>query len=424
MSQIFQPEPTVRWLYLDLNSFFASVEQQENPAYRGKPLAVLPSLTDRTCAIATSYEAKAYGIHTGTKIFDAKKLCSDLICVPARHNLYVDYHHRIFDEIENHIHIDKICSIDEIACRLDKPKTNEITAYEFAHHLKSIIREKIGASLTCSIGIAQTPLLAKIAAEMNKPDGLTLFSPKTYTKQLFELDLPDLPGININMKRRLFKARIYTVEQLYNIAPKHARRIWNNVAGERYWYSLHGYTVPDTQTQKSVIGHSRVLAPNLRTPEKAYLITRQLLTKAASRLRRYDLYTKRLSLSVRHPRTYHSKWKTECSFPATDDNFVLLAHLDNMWKNMIQHFTPDTLIKVSISLSDLYRKEHITYDLFEQATPEKHLKTTTLSPLLDALNARYGRGTISIGTTTQTQTGFVGTKIAFSRVPEREEFQE
>ena len=99
----FKPVETLNWLFLDLNSFFASVEQQEDPALRGRPVAVVPMETDSTCAIAASYEAKAYGIKTGTKIFEAKKMCPDLVCVLARHDQYVRYHKRIFAEVENHI---------------------------------------------------------------------------------------------------------------------------------------------------------------------------------------------------------------------------------------------------------------------------------------------------------------------------------
>ena len=114
----FQPNATLEYLFLDLNSYFASVEQHVNPQLRGKPVAVLPSMTDRTCAIAASYEAKAFGIKTGTKIYEAKQMCPDLICVPARHDIYVEYHHKIFNEVERHIHVSKICSIDEAACLL------------------------------------------------------------------------------------------------------------------------------------------------------------------------------------------------------------------------------------------------------------------------------------------------------------------
>ncbi|CAN0341143.1 unnamed protein product, partial [Chrysoparadoxa australica] len=87
----FHPVNELRWLFFDLNSYFASVEQQEHPELRGKPIAVVPMLTDSTCAIAASYEAKALGIKTGTKIYEAKRLCPHLFCVLAMHDLYVQY---------------------------------------------------------------------------------------------------------------------------------------------------------------------------------------------------------------------------------------------------------------------------------------------------------------------------------------------
>ena len=92
-------EARVQYLFLDMNSYFASVEQQENPSLLGRPVAVVPILTEKTCAIAASYEAKAFGIKTGTMIYEAKKLCPDLIIVPARHDVYVEYHHAIMEEL-------------------------------------------------------------------------------------------------------------------------------------------------------------------------------------------------------------------------------------------------------------------------------------------------------------------------------------
>ena len=110
--------PPLRWLYLDLNSYFASVEQQLDPALRGRPVVVAPVNTDATSAIAASYEAKAYGIKTGTKIYEARALCRDLIVVPGRHEDYVRYHHMIIAEVGRHVPVTAVCSIDEVACRL------------------------------------------------------------------------------------------------------------------------------------------------------------------------------------------------------------------------------------------------------------------------------------------------------------------
>ena len=118
MNKILNNEMILNWLYLDVNSYFASVEQQLQPKLQNKPVAIVPTMTDATCAIAASYEAKAYGVKTGTMIYEAKKLCPEIICVQANHENYVMYHHKILAEIDKYIPIEIISSIDEVACKL------------------------------------------------------------------------------------------------------------------------------------------------------------------------------------------------------------------------------------------------------------------------------------------------------------------
>ena len=122
----------LNWLYLDLNSYFASVEQQLQKQLRNKPIAIVPTMTDATCAIAASYEAKAYGIKTGTMIYKAKKLCPKLICIEANHENYVTYHHKILTEINKYIPIEIISSIDEVACKLIGNQKQENQARQLA----------------------------------------------------------------------------------------------------------------------------------------------------------------------------------------------------------------------------------------------------------------------------------------------------
>ena len=114
---------TVNWLFLDLNAYFASVEQQVNPALRGVPVAVVPVMTDTTCCIAASYEAKAFGIKTGTLVREAKALCPSLRLVEARQDLYVDYHHRIVKTVDSCVPVESVLSIDEMICRLQGSQT-------------------------------------------------------------------------------------------------------------------------------------------------------------------------------------------------------------------------------------------------------------------------------------------------------------
>ncbi|NUM78422.1 DNA polymerase, partial [candidate division KSB1 bacterium] len=108
----------LRWLFLDLNAYFASIEQELRPELRGKPVGVVPVMTDSTCCIAASYEAKAFGVKTGTIVRDAKKLCPKIQLVEARHRVYVEYHHKIVQAVESCLPVAAVLSIDEMACRL------------------------------------------------------------------------------------------------------------------------------------------------------------------------------------------------------------------------------------------------------------------------------------------------------------------
>lgn len=424
ISHGLRPPTALEWLFFDLNSFFASVEQQDRPHLRGKPVAVVPSMTDATCAIAASYEAKAFGIKTGTKIYEAKKLCPQLKCVLARHDIYVAYHNRIFTEVNRHIPVSKICSIDEGACKLLKNEQTPEQAARIANNIKEGLRLNIGEYIKCSIGIASNIFLAKTATDMQKPDGLVILTHDNHKDRLFSLKLPDLCGIGRNIEHRLNRAGIQTIEQLWNISPKHARKIWGSVAGEIFWYRLHGYDIPDKPTEKSVIGHSRVLDPDIRGMDKSYTMAQHLTIKACARLRRYNLFAGHFALGVRT--VDGAYWGDDTSFTPTQDNFTVISALEKLWRSMQSDMPRNTrLLKISVNLYDLYEQEEVTLDLFEcMSEKPKTVKNTDLSRAMDSLNKKFGSNTVHLGSTPKTSAGYVGTKIAFTRVPEMEEFQD
>jgi DNA polymerase-4 len=435
MTDVPKPEETgLSALFLDLNSYFASVEQNECPDLRGKPVAVVPMMTDGTCAIAASYEAKAYGIRTGTKIYEAKKLCPHLKLVLARHDIYVDYHHRIIEAAEKHIPVAKSWSIDEFHCDLIGREKEPENARRIAQAIKEQIWKDVGCAINCSVGIAPNSFLAKVATDIQKPNGLVVLEPKGLPGPLFDLTLRDLPGINTRMEERLSRSNITTVEGLWNTTPKQARAIWGSVQGERFWYWLHGHSVPYQETNSCMVGHSRVLDTDLRTPEKARLITRRLLFKATLRLRRKEFYARALSLSVRL--LDGRRWGADIRFYAANDFFTFMQHLDDLWHCMsLECFglppdkTPNRSLckKVSVILHGLETKESITDDLFQTGLEEKKRtarRRESLSAAMEAINKKYKKETVTLGLVPQTMAGHVGTKIAFSRIPEREEFME
>ena len=215
----------LRWLVLDLNSFFASCEQQEHPELRDRPLIVVQTMAETTCAIAASYPAKALGIKTGTLVHEARRLCPHLKLIQANHKLYVDYHHRILRAIEKHIPVDEVMSIDEVACRLDKRQQQPTVAGELAQEIKHEIETQVGACLTSSIGISANKLLAKLASNMQKPDGLVILPVEDLPRAILHLKLRDIPGIGPSMVERLRKAGIADIATLWNTDASRLRLI-------------------------------------------------------------------------------------------------------------------------------------------------------------------------------------------------------
>jgi DNA polymerase IV len=410
---------SLRWLFLDLNSYFASVEQQLNPALRGRPVAVAPVDSDATCAIAASYEAKAYGIKTGTPIYEARKLCAGLVVVNAQHNRYVEFHHRIIAAIETEIPVTRICSIDEVACALMDNECAPEQAMALARRVKAAVRRDVGDMLGSSVGLAPNVFLAKLASDMQKPDGLTVILPEQIEAIVKHCKLQDLPGIGHNMYARLLRANVPDVQTLWNLAPKQARAIWGSVTGERFWLELHGYDIPVPATQRRTIGHSHMLAPSLRDAASARQVARRLTTKAGSRLRRTNHQATRLSLSARVQQG--ERFAFEAAFAATCDSLLLLRALDVLWAQL-----PDRarFIKISIVLHGLLPVGQEQLDLFAQ-TPLQSAAQAKLSNALDKLNARYGRDTVNFGMwSSDAVNKYTGTKIAFTRIPDSAEFHE
>lgn len=417
-----RPAAQLRWIYIDFNSFFASVEQQLNPALRGKPIVVVPVESDYTAAIAASYEAKAFGIKTGTPIHEAKRLCRDLICVQADHEHYVDFHHRIQQEVEKHIPITKVCSIDEVACRLMDNETSPERATEIALSIKRGLAENIGECVTCSIGIAPNRYLAKVAGELQKPNGLVVLPLAGLPGPLLSLKLTDLPGVGRNMNERLHRKGISTMRGLWNLSPLQMRKAWGSVWGERMWHYLRGTELEEEETTRSSIGHSHVLSPEVRPPEKARLVARRLTLKAASRLRRMDYYASHFSLSVRLESG--ARYFAESHCYRAQDSLTFLHMLDHLWQRLMREVRGENIKKVSVNMLNLVAAADLQPELVPEENLKHREKWEKMSKALDKINQKYGRDSILLGAADEQKKGFTGTKIAFTRIPDKEEFRE
>ena len=420
--------PRVHWLFLDLNSYFASVEQEEDPALRNRPVAVVPMNVDTTCCIAASYEAKAYGVKTGTQVGEAKQMCPEIVLIEARHELYVKYHNRVVEAVEECIPVSSVLSIDEMACQLIGREQPLLTAMNLARRIKAAIREKVGSTIRCSIGLAPNRYLAKIASDMEKPDGLIALTPDLLPHALLGLTLRDLVGIGRRMEQRLQKHGIRTMTDLLALTPEQLGQAWGGVQGERLWHWLRGedFHGGELEHPKS-IGHQHVLPPEFRAPEGAYAIAHKLLHKAAMRLRKQQLWAAGMSLNLRFAVPKDSahgqhgsgipqrSWGEQLRLVECQDSQTLIEGLQKLWAMRPTGAIYEKPFLVSVTLLDLVPDSLHTLSLFSGL--EEEIERGELAATMDRLNHKYGTDTLYFASMHLAKAA-APTRIAFHTIPD------
>ena len=382
-------------LYVDFNSYFASVEQQLRPELRGKPIGVLAVMAETTCCIAASYEAKAFGIKTGTGVRDARKLCPDMIFVEARPPLYVEFHHKLIEIVESCTHVEKVLSIDEMVCKLTGSQQVPENALKLAAKIKREIAKQAGEFIKCSIGIAPNTFLSKVASNMQKPDGCVLIESHELPQRLYGLRLRDLNGIGKQMEARLNRYKITTIEQLYAANRNQLQTAWGSVEGERMYDKLRGLEPYYVKNPRSSLGHSHVMPPEQRNFSGVSAVLHRLLQKACMRMRSYDLLTSRISVKVKFRGAHYERvpsWGLESAISPTDSTLRLIEALEAF----LQHYpqTEHTPYAVGISFSGLVTAEEVARDLFQIEPLENEKK---LNKAIDKLNLKFGKNTIYFG---------------------------
>jgi DNA polymerase-4 len=420
--------PALNWLFVDLNSYFASVEQEVRPDLRGRPVGVVPMMADTTVCIAASYEAKAHGVRTGTVVAEAKRMCPELVLVEARHELYVDYHHKVVEAVESCLPVTAVLSIDEMACRLMGRERPLLAALELGQRVKAAIREKVGSMLRSSVGLATNRYLAKVASDMEKPDGLVALPLDLLPEALRQLTLRDLPGIGPRTEKRLNEKGIRSMEQLLALDCEKAGELWGSVWGERLWHWLRGedFDMSETEHLKS-LSHQHVLAPEMRTPEKAWAVAHKLLHKAAMRLRAGGLWASSIGAAVgfagpkgeRGPASNYGVptkgWKSELKLSECQDNPTLIAALTRLWASRPVGKEFEHPYFIGVHLDGLVPDRLHSLNLFDGTEDEQ--SRARLLAVMDQLNNKYGMGTLAPATML-TAYKSAPTRIAFHSIPE------
>lgn len=421
-----------QFLHIDLNSFFASVEQQLHPEYRGKPVAVVPTMADTTCCIAASYEAKAFGVKTGTQVGEAKKMCPGIVLIEGSHTEYAKYSAAISEAVELVCPVSHNPSIDEMVCQLMGREQEPPRARRIALDIKQSIYRNVGEALRCSIGMAPNRYLAKIASDMQKPDGLIGLLPSQLPRAVAHLELRDLPGVGARTEARLKAKGIHTMPQLLALDRKGMHDLWNSVWGDRLYHWLRGGNTGDdgapvaSEVQKS-LGHSHVMAPEFRNDEGAWAIANKLLHKSAMRLRMEKFYTGSMAITIRYQLTREqaermrskrhtsgikqSGWGMEARFRQCQDTLTLLEAMRGMWQRRPQGEEFRRPFFVGVTLRNLIPEDEHQEELFGDPG-----NRTQLSQTMDKLNLKYGHTTLHFGSMLPARES-APTRIAFTQIP-------
>ncbi len=370
-------------LFLDMNSFFASVEQQVRPELRNQPVGVAPYTGDSGCIIAASYEAKRRGVKI-CRISEAKKIIPEIKIIQARPSLYMIYHKEIRNALEKFTPYFEAKSIDEFAIKLTPLDQNTTSSQELAQEIKSAIREKVGDYLSCSVGVGPSVFLAKMAAESKKPDGLTILKLSELEDFYSKLKLTDLTGINLRMAACLNNIGIKTPSNLYesqlatlNGKLGHIGRLW--------YYRLRGYEVDEHAQKTKTIGHSHVLAPEFRDKNSSLMVLRKLVFKAGQRMRRENYLASGVYLNIGFV-GHQSFGQSVRSTETFSDNQTFWQKVLNITKKCSWQAKPMYLAVGAFGLKKNTGKQISAFTEIE--------KRERLAESLDQINDEYGSETV------------------------------
>jgi DNA polymerase-4 len=342
--------------------------------------------------------------------------------------LYVEYHHRIVNAVESIVPVSSVMSIDEMACRLMGREQPLLAALDLAQRVKAKIREAVGSTLRCSIGLAPNRYLSKIASDMEKPDGLVALTPDILEAALIGLKLRDLPGIGARMEARLNQKGIRTMQQLWALDREQMNEMWGGIGGEKLWHWLRGEDFEDTELEHAKsISHSHVLSPELRTREGAYAVVNKLLHKAAMRLRMANLWASNLRLVVKFavPKDISARqhnsgipqlgWSQSTTLVECQDNQTLTEGLRKLWARVPEGRNYSKPFFVGVALSELVPDHLHTLSLFSGL--ETEVRRTNLAKTMDSINQKHGTTMLFYASMLPAGTA-APTRIAFTSIPD------
>jgi len=363
-------------MHIDLNSCFAGVEQQANPLLRGRPLVVAAYTTANGCILAASIEAKRLGIKTGMRVRDGQEIDPGLIVLPPDPWKYRCVHLKFRKLLSDYSPEVVPKSIDEFVLKIviGEPWT-------VAGEIKRRIKKEIGEWLTVSIGISTNRYLAKIASNLQKPDGLVEINKNNYLSIYSRLKLTDLTGIKDANAIRLNSVGIYSVLDFYNASLWKLKSAFHSVCG-LYWYKrLRGYEIDDFSSKRGSYGNSVAIGKNISSFEEISPILCNLVEKMARRLRTagYKAYGVHLALFYKNGSFWHKGESFKTPLFSSQDFFKKAVSL---LKKTPCKFP---LGNIAISAFNLVKTNSLQLEIFENIEKKENLTNA-----IDKINERWG----------------------------------
>lgn len=395
-------------LHIDFNSFFATVEQQANPRLRGKPVGVTGGdRMKRTVLGAASVEAKRFGVKTGMQIWEAKKLCPNIILVPGDSDKYLECTKRFLNILKDYSPFLEVFSIDECFLEMPAKHLSEVSVM-VAKEIKARIRKEIGEVVTCSIGISYNKLMAKLAGSLQKPDGLVVIpDQKTAMEILDKVPLDEICGIGFRIKSRLNKIGIFNFKQLRQV-PLEILLFEFKSYGNFLYQAARGLdesrVLPFYEKEEvKSIGHRHTISHDTDDPVEIKQILLRLTELIARKLRAKKLVGRTVSCWFRygfhprgeamvnfaHPGGVFSGDGMQVTIPYTDDGLEIFR---TAWRSFNQLWNGQPIRMIGVSISNLKHQTPQNLSLLE----EKKRKEI-ITKALDKINDRYGEFTLKRG---------------------------
>ena len=372
-------------LYLDLNSCFATIEQQANPLLRGKPVVVAAYTTPSGCILAPSIEAKRLGITLGMHVCEARALCPSVVVLPPDPQKYRFVNRKLTQLLSSYTPKLSVKSIDEMVLDLSNTPSRKKGMLAIAADIKQRIRAEIGDCIKVSIGIATNRWLSKTAASFKKPDGLTVITHKNVREILGTLSLSDLCGIKTGNRARLNSMGIFTPLEFLDADILTLKRAFHSIVGYYWHLRLRGWEADSIEFGRKTYGQSYALPRVTADTKILHKLLCKLVEKMGRRLRQGEHAARGVTLGcLFRDGTSFSKSRNFHEVLFTSNDLYVRA------LNLLYSCPRKLVSNLRVSCFDLIPNPLRQMSLFEREN-----KRRSLAQAIDDVNERFGEFTLT-----------------------------